>query len=62
MKRARIINVIVWVAIAVALCSMVVLQWYNQGCELKSLIIACVFYTMMPATICGVIDQTIQGK
>ena len=62
MTRARIINAIVWIAIAVALTTMVTVQWHQQGCELISLILAGVFYISACAAIGKVIDLTIQGK
>lgn len=60
MTRARIINAIVWIAVAVAVCVMVAIQWHAKGCEPKSLVIACAMYTAMAIAIAGVIDQTIK--
>lgn len=61
MKRARIINAIIWIAIAAALVTLVVVQWKDQ-CEVKSIWLAAGFYTAACAAIGGVIDITIQGK
>jgi hypothetical protein len=60
MKRARIINAIAWAIIAITLCVWVAIEWHNQGCEAKSLVIACVTYTAMATGIGGTIDQTIK--
>lgn len=62
MTRARIINAIIWIAIAITLCVWVSIEWSNNGCEAKSLIIACIMYTAMPAGLGGTIDQTIKEK
>ena len=62
MTRARIINAIVWIALAVAVCIAVVIEWHHQGCEVKSLAIACVMYTGMAVGIGATIDQTIKEK
>lgn len=60
MKRARIINAIVWTILAIAICTMVTIEWNYQGCEVKSLIIACAMYTAMAAGIGATIDQTLK--
>lgn len=60
MTRARIINAIVWIAIAVAICVMTTLQWHAQDCPARSLVIGCTMYTAMIAAIAGTIDQTIK--
>lgn len=62
MTQARIINAIVWIAIAVALIAMVTVQWHQQGCELRSLVLAGVFYTTACTALGKVIDLTLQGK
>lgn len=62
MKRARMINAIIWIAIAVTICVMVTKQWYYQGCEIKSLVIACTMYTAMIAAVGGTIDATIKER
>lgn len=60
--KARIINAAIWAAIAITLCVAVGIQWHNNGCEVKSLVLAIAMYTSMSATLCGVIDQTIKEK
>lgn len=60
MKKARIINAIVWIAVAVAICIMVAIQWHAKGCGPKSLVIACAMYTAMAVGIAGTIDQTLK--
>lgn len=62
MTRARKINAIVWIALAVAACIMVAVEWHAKGCEPKSLAIACAMYTAMAAGIGATIDQTIKEK
>ena len=62
MKQARIINAIIWIAIAITLCVWVSIEWHNNGCETKSLIIACAMYIAMPSVIGLTIDQTIKEK
>lgn len=60
MKRARIINAIAWAIIAATICIAVVIEWHQQGCEVKSLAIACAIYTAMAAGIGATIDQTLK--
>ena len=60
MKRARIINAIAWAIIAVTICISVVIECHQQGCEVKSLAIACAIYTAMAAGIGATIDITIK--
>lgn len=62
MKRARIINAITWVAIAITLCVWVSKEWSNNGCPVSSLILASAVYTTFCAAIGVVIDLTMQGK
>lgn len=62
MKRARIINAIAWAIIAVAICIAVVIEWHQQGCEVKSLAIACAMYTAMAAAVGGTIDATLKER
>lgn len=60
MTRARIINAIAWAIIEATICIAVVIEWHQQGCEVKSLVIACAMYTAMAAGIGTTIDQTIK--
>ena len=62
MKRARKINAIAWAVIAVALSAWVTIEWHNQGCELKSLILASAFYTTFCAAIGAMVDLAIQER
>ena len=62
MKRARIINAIAWVAIAITLCVWVSIEWNNYECPVSSIILASAVYTTFCAAIGVVIDLTIQGK
>lgn len=60
MTRARKINAIAWAIIAITLCVWVSIEWNNQGCPVKSLVIACAMYTAMATGIGATIDQTIK--
>ena len=62
MKLYRIINASFWAIVAVALSIAVVIEWSKNGYPAQSLVLACAFYTASCAALCGVIDQTIQGK
>lgn len=62
MKKKRIINAVIWVSITLAICTMVLIEWYSQGCGASSLIAAIAMYTICTAAIGFCIDQTIQGK
>ena len=59
-RRARLINAIAWVLVAIAVVSLVVMQWYDNGCGIKSLVIAGVWYTVMAATFGLLVDQCIK--
>ena len=45
MKTLKIINGIVWSVVAIVLNIMVVYYWNQMGCQVKSLVLACIFYT-----------------
>lgn len=62
MKRARIINAIIWSIIAIILCTCVVVEWHQQGCELKSLILAVAMYTSFCGAMGLVIDMTMKER
>lgn len=62
MKTKRIINAVIWAAITLAVCTMVVIEWHAQGCGVSSLIAGIAMYTAVNAAIGFGIDQTIQGK
>jgi uncharacterized membrane protein YbaN (DUF454 family) len=60
MTRARKINAIICIAIAVAICVGVTKVWHSNGCEVESLIIGCIMYTGIISAIGFTIDQTIK--
>lgn len=62
MKTARVINGIVWAVVTAGIIAMVVSEWYSQGCGVKSLLLAGVFYTSMGVAFWFGADQCIQGK
>lgn len=62
MKKARVINGIVWAVVTAGIIAMVVSEWYSQGCGVKSLLLAGVFYTSMGVAFWFGVDQCIQGK
>lgn len=62
MKRARKINAIAWAVITVAICIAAVIEWHNQGCPVKSIVIGCAMYTAMAAGLGATIDQTIKER
>lgn len=45
MKKAKIINAIVWAVISIVLDCMVWYYWQQMGCELKSLVLGVIMYT-----------------
>ena len=62
MKTKRIINAVIWAAITLAICTMVVIEWHAQGYGVSSLIAGIAMYKAVNAAIAFGIDQTIQGK
>ena len=62
MKTARVINGIVWAVMTAGIITMVVAEWHAQGCDVKSLLLAGVFYTSMGVAFWFGVDQCIQGK
>ena len=60
MKTKRIINAAVWLIIATTLATCVCLQWAAQGAEIKSLVLAVVFYTAFSALFGAMIDAKIR--
>lgn len=62
MKTARLINGIVWAVMTIGIMAMVVTEWHAQGCGVKSLLLAGVFYTSMGVAFWFGADQCIQGK
>lgn len=45
MKKAKIINAIVWAVITIVLDCMVWYYWQQMGCPVKSLVLGCIIYT-----------------
>lgn len=45
MKKAKIINAIVWAVITIVLDCMVWYYWNQMGCPVKSLVLGCIIYT-----------------
>ena len=62
MKKARIINAIIWIALAATLCTWVGIEWSSKCCDMSTLLIGLAVYFTMPAVLGCVIDQAIQGK
>ena len=62
MKTKRIINAVIWAAITLIICVMVVIEWHAQGCGVSSLIAGIAMYIAVNVAIAFGIDQTIQGK
>ena len=60
MKKARVINGIVWGVMTIGIMVMVVAEWHSQGCGLRSLAAAVVFYGATGAGLWACIDQTIK--
>lgn len=60
MKAKRIIVGAVAAIVALALCASVCVIWHNNGCEFKSLIMACMWYIACTASVWMVIDEKIR--
>lgn len=58
MTQARIINAIVWIAIAIAVLVMVITQPWSA----RSIIVAVAYYLGAFTALWGVIDQTIKER
>lgn len=62
MKAKRIINLVVWLVVAVALVVVVCLEWHRQGCGWWSFVAASVVYGLMCIAGCvGVDDMLREG-
>ena len=46
MKTLKIINGIVWAVVAIVLNVMVGYYWNELGCPVKSIVLACIAYTL----------------
>ncbi len=58
--KARKINAVIWTAIQIALTSLVMWQWSEQGCSFSSLVAAWAIYTAMCVALGAVCDKTIR--
>lgn len=58
--KARVINIIIWSVIAVALIVLVVKGWGADGASVTSMLAGCGFYTALCSGLAIVIDQTIK--
>lgn len=59
MTRARKINATIWAIVAIAVITMVCVQWHRQGCEASSLIAAIAFYASASAALWKTTDSAI---
>jgi len=62
MKKARLINLIVWAVTDIAICIGICFQWSAQGCGTKSLVLGVAYFTILTAGIGFVIDQTLKER
>ena len=60
MKKARIINGIVFAVIAITLIVYVCIEWHRQGCGLYSLFALIAMYGSCLTGVLYTIDQTIK--
>ena len=60
MNKARKITAVVAAMVALCLCAGVAYVWNAQGCETKSLILGCAWYTACTAAVWVVIDQQLK--
>lgn len=61
-KKKRIINAAIWLAVAIIVNIAVVAEWTTKCHETRILILAETWHVLQVGIICGVIDQSIQGK
>ena len=60
MKKARLINAAIWVALGAGIILLVCSEWYRMGCGKNSLIAASLIYGLFSASFCGIIDEQIK--
>ncbi len=60
MKRARIINGIVWAVTTLAVITIVVAEWHAQGCGVKSLLLATTLYIAIGVGLWWCADSTLR--
>ena len=62
MKAKRIINMVVWLVVAVALVVYVCLECHRQGCGWQSLVLAISFYGVLSAGLWYAVDEMIRDR
>ena len=62
MKAKRIINMVVWLVVAVALVVGVCVAWHSQGCGWQSLVLAISFYGVLSAGLWYAVDEMIRDN
>lgn len=62
MKAKRIINLVVWLVVAVALVIGVCVEWHRQGCGWQSLVMAVSFYGVLSAGLWYAVDAMIRDR
>lgn len=62
MKAKRIINMVVWLVVAVALVVGVCVAWHSQGCVWQSLVLAISFYGVLSAGLWYAVDEMIRDN
>lgn len=62
MKRARIINAIVWILLFVATASSVCKVWNTNGCPVESIILGIGWYLACSLGLWFTLDQFIKGE
>lgn len=61
-KKKCTINAAIWLAVAIIVSIAVIAEWTTKCYETRILILAGTWYVLQVGIICGVIDQSIQGK
>lgn len=61
-KKKRIINAAIWLAVAIVVSIGVVAEWKTKCYETRIRILAGTWHILQVGIICGVINQSIQGK
>lgn len=60
MKKNRIIIGIIFAVLAIALNVFVVIEWHKQLCDIKSLVLAVIFYTSCLTAFWYVLDSAVR--
>lgn len=61
-KIARIVNAAFWTVALAAVLVAVCIQWNNNGCELKSILLAVAWYTSGCVGLGLIIDQHLREQ